>query len=68
MAVRTGCTNFNTVEFLHALHLIRIATFKSSSILSGWAKTGLIPYNPEVVLTRLRRQTAVVRLSTPPEL
>ena len=66
MAVRTGCTNFNTVEFLHALHQIRTATFKSSSILSGWAKTGLIPYNPEVVLTRLRRQTAVVRPSTPP--
>jgi len=66
MAVRTGCTNFNTIELLHALHQIRTATFKSSSILSGWVKTGLIPYNPEVILTRLRRQTAVVRPSTPP--
>ena len=66
MAVRIGCTNFNTIEFLHALHQIRTATFKSSYILSGWVKTGIIPYNPEVILTRLRRQTAVVRPSTPP--
>jgi len=56
MAVRTGCINFNTIEFLHALHQIRTTTFKSLSILSGWAKTGLIPYNPEVVLTRLRQR------------
>ena len=66
MAVRIGCTNFNTIEFLHALHQIRTATFKPSSILSGWVKIGLIPYNLEIILTRLRRQTAVVRPSTPP--
>jgi len=55
IAMRTGCINFNTVKFLYALHQIRTAIFKSSSILLGWVKTGLIPYNPEVVLTRLRR-------------
>ena len=66
MAVRTGCTNFNIVEFLHALHYIRVATFKPMSIKSAWEKTGLIPYNPELILTKLRRQTAVVRPSTPP--
>lgn len=66
MAVQTGCTNFNTVEFLHALRGVRTATFKESSIKSGWAKTVLIPYNPELVLTRQRRQTAVVRPATPP--
>ena len=66
MAMRTGCINFNTIKFLHALHQIRIAIFKSLSILSGQAKTGLIPYNPKVILTRLRRQTAMVCPSTPP--
>jgi hypothetical protein len=65
MAVRTGCTNFNTIKFLHALHHIWVATFKPTSIKSAWEKTGLIPYNPELVLTKLRRQTAVVRPSTP---
>ncbi|OCK92147.1 uncharacterized protein K441DRAFT_727123, partial [Cenococcum geophilum 1.58] len=54
MAVQTGYTNFNTVKFLYALHQICITIFKSLSILLGWVKTGLIPYNPEVVLTRLR--------------
>jgi hypothetical protein len=56
----------NTIKFLHALHQICTATFKSLSILLGWAKTGLIPYNPKVILTRLRRQTAMVRPFTPP--
>jgi len=68
MAVRTGCINFNIIEFLHALHGMRMATFKQLSITSGWEKTGLIPYNPELVLTKLRRQTAVTHLPTPPPL
>ena len=55
MAVRTGCINFNIIKFLHALHGIRIATFKQSSITSGWEKTGLILYNPKLILTKLRR-------------
>ena len=54
IVVRINCINFNTVKFLYALHQIYTAIFKSSSILSGWAKTGLIPYNPKVVLTRLQ--------------
>ena len=47
---------------------MRMAIFKQSSITSGWEKTGLIPYNPELVLTKLRRQTAVARPPTPPPL
>jgi hypothetical protein len=35
IAVRTGCTNFNIIEFLHALHGIHMATFKQSSIKSA---------------------------------
>jgi hypothetical protein len=67
MAMRTGCTNFNIIEFLHALHGIRMATFKQSSILSGWEKAGLIPYNPELVLSKLRTQNAAPeRPPTPP--
>ena len=32
----------------------------------AWEKTGLIPYNPELVLTKLRYQPAIIRPSTPP--
>ena len=35
MAVRTGCTNFNTIKFLYALHQIYTAIFKSLFILLG---------------------------------
>ena len=55
MAMRTGCTNFNIIEFLHALYRMRMAIFKQSSITSGQEKTSLILYNPELILTKLRR-------------
>jgi hypothetical protein len=34
IAARTGCIHFNTVEFLHALHDIRMAMLNPSSIRS----------------------------------
>ena len=47
-----------------------IAIFKQSSITLGWEKTGLIPYNPKLILIKLRRQTTitVACLPTPPPL
>ena len=45
---------------------MHMATFRQSSITLKWEKTGLIPYNPKLVLTKLQRQTAVTRLSTLP--
>jgi hypothetical protein len=53
-ATRTGCTSFNKVEFLAAIDSIRRQTFKRTTIRSGWHKTGLVPYNPEIVLRKLR--------------
>ena len=55
MAVRIGCINFNIIKFLHTLYRMRIAIFKQLSITSGWEKTGLILYNPKLILTKLRR-------------
>ena len=52
-ASRTGCINFNKVEFLHAIKTIRDETFKKTTILSAWEKSGLIPYNPEIVYRKL---------------
>ena len=50
---RTGCTDFNKVEFLNAIDSIRLQTFKQRTILSAWEQAGLYPYNPEIVLQKL---------------
>ena len=56
-STRTGCTNFNKVEFLNAIHSIRSQTFKHSTIVSGWRKSGLIPLNPEMAIQNIRPST-----------
>ena len=52
-ASRTGCTDFNKVEFLQAIGSIRARTFKASSIQSAFRKTGIIPFNPDRVISQL---------------
>ena len=52
-ATLTGCSNFNKVEFLSAIGSIREQAFKPMTIISSFRKTGLIPYNPDKVLTCL---------------
>ena len=52
--IRTGYTKFNKTEFLNAIDSIRAKTFKKNTILSSWRKSGIFPYNPNVVLTKLR--------------
>jgi hypothetical protein len=42
-ATRLGCSNFNETEFLTSISSIRAKTFKKSTILSAFEKTGLIP-------------------------
>ena len=53
-ATRTGCSDFNKIEFLAAIDSIRVqAAFKHSTILSAFRKYGLIPYSPSIVLSKL---------------
>jgi len=49
-ATCTGCTNFNKIEFLNAIHSIRVQTFKRSIIIHSFENAGLIPFNPLIVL------------------
>jgi gamma-glutamylcysteine synthetase len=60
-AIHTGCYNFNKVEFLAAIRQIRQKAFKRTTIIHAWRDTGLVPYNPEVVLSKIR-----VKQVTPP--
>ena len=53
-AIRLGDVDFNRLDFLAAFNQLCTKAFKSSTIKLSWEKTGLIPYNPEVVLTKFR--------------
>ena len=53
-ATRTGCGDFNKVEFLDRIDSIRQQTFKKSTITAAFRATGLIPYNPDIVISKLR--------------
>jgi DDE superfamily endonuclease len=53
--IRTGAKSFEKADFLTALAGVRESTFKESTVKSAWRATGLIPYNPQVVLDQLQQ-------------
>jgi hypothetical protein len=57
-ATRTGCTQFDKLEFLAAIEVIRQTTLKRNSILSAFQECGLIPHNPEIVLQKVQEYLA----------
>ena len=64
-AVCTGDKSFSKVEFLATFNTFRARAFKSTTILSAWRQTGLIPYNPEIVLEVVRNSLPPPRQTTP---
>jgi len=56
-ATRTGCGDFNKSEFLDTIDTICQQTFKPSTLRSGFRAAGLIPYNPEIVISKVREAT-----------
>jgi hypothetical protein len=63
--VRDGVTNISKLEFLSIIQYIRKQAFKPSTILSAFKKTGIWPFNPQLVIEALvERQPA--RTPTPP--
>jgi hypothetical protein len=65
-AVRTGDTEFTKVEFLAAFDKIRHQTFKESTVKSAFRKTGLIPYDPTIVINAMREYEPRVTPQTSP--
>jgi DDE superfamily endonuclease len=49
-AVQTGNTQFTKVDFLAAFETFYQETFKPSTVMSAFRKTGIVPYNPAKVL------------------
>ena len=53
-AVRLGSSEFDRLDFLAAFNWIQSQTFTTNTITSAFRKTGFVPYNPEVVLKKVR--------------
>lgn len=66
-AVQNGDETFSKVEFLNAFNNFRSKAFKESTIRSAWNKTGLIHYNPALVIDKVREGLAPIRDITPPQ-
>ena len=62
--MRLGAEDFNKLDFLDLFARIYTETFRSSTIQGAWRATGLVPYEPEIILRHLREQQ-VQRLTTP---
>ena len=65
-AIRTGCSDFNKLEFFAALSTIGEQTFKRTTILSAFRQTGLTPFNPDVVLSKFPAATPSPPSTPPP--
>ena len=55
-AVRMGDREFGKLEFLAAYQTFRNQTFKSSTIRHAFRTTGIVPFNPNMVLDIIRRK------------
>ena len=63
--VRLGGADFDKLDFLSIFQRMRNQTFTSSTILSSFRNTGLVPYNPNVVIRKLE-EIQTRRPATPP--
>ena len=65
-AMKAGAADYGKLEFLASLQTIRSPTFKKSIIRSAVKNTGLISYNLEIVLRKIRALKPAPRAVTPP--
>ena len=53
-AVRDGDCEYSKIRFLARITSIRSQTFKKKTVQESFRKTGLIPFNPKIVMQKLR--------------
>lgn len=51
--MQTGIPKFGKLDFLASLTTMHAKTFKEFTILLAFRKTGLISYNPEIILQKI---------------
>jgi hypothetical protein len=61
--MRNGVNHINKPDFLRAFHAARTEAMTLANIQSSFAATGLVPHNPERVLSKLHTQ---LKTPTPP--
>jgi len=61
--MRNGVNHIDKPDFLRAFHAARTEAMTLANIQSSFAATGLVPYNPERVLSKLHTQ---LKTPTPP--
>jgi hypothetical protein len=66
LLVREGCMSITKLEFLGIIRDIRKETFKTSTILSAFKKTGIHPYDPHSVLEAIYARRPVPKTPSPP--
>ena len=57
--VRNRITQITKLKFLGFIQQIRKQAFKESTIRSAFQKTGIIPFNPSIILKKLRDRQAI---------
>ena len=66
-AVRAGGVEFDKLDFLAMFQYMRDMTFTQSTVTSSFKKTGLVPYDPNMVLHKITAiQSSRRRQATPP--
>ena len=66
--MRQASEDYSKIDFLANFQAIHDRAFIKSTIISAWRETGLIPYNPTIVLnrlTRFQRRDSSIRDQTP---
>ena len=63
--MQTRIAEFGKLDFLASFITMHIKTFKKSTIFLAFRKTGLISYNPEIVLQKICSANSQIPLSRP---
>jgi hypothetical protein len=63
--IRYGGAQYTKDDFLDAFNEVSIRTAKESTIKHAWAKAGLIPFNPSIVLEKMKKMEPPQRILNP---
>ncbi len=58
LVVREGYVYFSTLDFLGLIQSVRIQALKRENVISAFRKTGIVPYNPNIVLSVIEERAA----------
>ena len=62
-SVCVGMTDYNKIEFLENYPAIRQQAFCTTYVLFTFQYTGLVPFNPKVVLSKYPASSCIIGLS-----